>query len=65
MKLGSDIVCILESHFAKDNSPTFKHHNFPHIFLSSNKKKKGVVTAIKDTVSSNTLISSLILKEDT
>ena len=63
IKFGSDVVCIQESHFAKDKTPTFKHHNFPHIFLSSNerKKKKGVAIAIKDTVS----FQQIDLKTDT
>ena len=52
IKFGSDILCIQESHFARDKSPKFQHHKFPHIFVSNHKKKKrGVITAVKDTVS--------------
>lgn len=52
LKHECDIICIQESHFALDKTPKFNHHKFPHIFLSScKKKKKGVITAIKDTIS--------------
>lgn len=53
LKFGSVILCIQESHFARDNSPHFAHPKFPHIFSSHNtKKKKGVLTIIKDSISS-------------
>lgn len=52
LKFGSDILCIQESHFLRDNSPHFAHPKFPHIFSSHNTKKKGVLTIIKDSISS-------------
>lgn len=51
LKFGSDIVCVQESHFAKNNSPKFTHNRYPHIFHSDNhKKKQGVIIAVRDTV---------------
>lgn len=51
LKLGSDTICMQESHFTKDKPPKFTHPKLPHIFHSNNTgKKKGVITAIKDTV---------------
>lgn len=60
LKFGSDILCIQESHFARDNSPHFAHPKFPHIFSSHNtKKKKGVLTIIKDSISFQLLDSKI------
>lgn len=53
LKLNSDILCIQESHFTSDNPPKFSHHKFPHIFFSNySKKKRGVITIMKDSLSS-------------
>lgn len=52
LKYGSDIICLQELHFARDNPPKFSHHKFPHIFFTNNrKKKKGVVMIIRDSIS--------------
>ena len=60
LKFGCDILCIQESHFARDNPPQFSHPKFPHIFASHNsKKKKGVLTIIKDSISFQLLDSKI------
>lgn len=40
INFGSDIICIQESHFTKDNLPKFNHQKFSQIFVSNNIKKK-------------------------
>lgn len=51
LKTNSDILCIQELHFTGDNPPKFSFYKFPHIFFSNySKKKRGVITIIKDSV---------------
>lgn len=48
----ADVVAIQEMHFYKDSMPVFTHKNFPHLLLaSSHAMKRGVMIAIKDSVS--------------
>lgn len=52
----ADIVCAQETHFKRDSPVKTKHPKFPHIFFSCfDKKKAGVLIAIKDTVQFNLL----------
>ena len=47
----SDIICAQETHFSKDSPPQCSHRNFPKVFTANaNTKTKGVLTAIRDTV---------------
>lgn len=47
----ADVICVQETHFKKQAQPNCSHPKFPHVFFAStDAKKKGVLTAIKDTV---------------
>lgn len=55
-----DIICIQETHLRKDNPPNVSHKAFPHIhFANAKKKQKGVLIAIRVTVSYNQLFIEL------
>lgn len=55
-KLQSEILCLQETHFCKHKVPSMTHKRFPHLyFANATNKKKGVLIAIKDTVSFKTL----------
>lgn len=52
METCCDIICIQETHFAKDKAPKCSHPRFPYVFFAHNySKRNGVLIAIKDTVS--------------
>lgn len=47
----ADVLCAQETHIKRDSPIKIRHPNFPHTFLAcSDKKKAGVLIAIKDTV---------------
>lgn len=49
---NSDILCFQETHFAHDNTPYCQHKSFSHIYKACySRKQRGVLIAIKDTVS--------------
>lgn len=51
-KAKADIVAIQETHLQQDHTPCCTHNNYPHIFFASAPvKKRGVLIAIKDSVS--------------
>lgn len=46
-----DILCAQETHLTQSNTPRVSHHKFPHCFFAnSDKKTKGVLIAIRDTI---------------
>lgn len=49
-----DIICAQETHFLAESAAKFRHSLFPQIFHScSDKKKAGVLVAIKNSVQFN------------
>lgn len=47
----SDILCAQETHFCGASAPICQNKHFPHIFFANaDSKTKGVMTAIRDTV---------------
>lgn len=52
LSLKSDVLCVQETHFAQDSSPSCQYKLFPHIFKSCcMRKQRGVLIAIRNTVS--------------
>lgn len=48
---GADIVCVQETHFKSSSPLRLQNRSFPHVFAArSEKKKAGVLVAIKDSV---------------
>lgn len=51
-KQTADVLNIQETHFCIDATPKCTHSSYPHVFMASaSEKKKGVLVAIKHTVS--------------
>lgn len=50
--LHCDILCLPEMHFSSKSPPLVSNSHFPHIYYSKAiTKKRGVLIAIKDTIS--------------
>lgn len=49
--LRCDLMCFQETRITSHKSPTFQHHNFPHVYMANgSSKKRGVAIAIKNSV---------------
>lgn len=49
--LGGNIICVQETHFKSTEAPKCSHRTFPHVFMANSpEKKRGVLIAIRDTV---------------